>query len=355
MASPAVAATDESPSTLPPDASPSHIDPQVDNPGLESDTDTEDDDPVVAEYDIYVFEPEHPLYILQYVDRPADKPFTSNDDCSPIEMRIKPKSGFVEVDVPLNIHENYDRVKGVRFGEAVRKTKGLGQQSYGPAVGFERAMPRPKRRGAADEDEEMENNEPNDVPNTEDDYDLDKYVRDFDDANEKGHVFSTVTYGGQIEAYEKGKPTYMAGVFKGNQLHLTKVAGFVKLSTEFHHIDASAHLDIVSSRKKPSGGAQEPRSILTSSTAEITQEAAKFYKEAAQEPWERLRYSDQDDPEAWSCFNNRMYLHDTNNSVQLISNMTNEEYVESVSAKKGGRKTTTAERPEILEIEDKDG
>lgn len=341
---------DDSSSTLPPDVSPG-VTEESNDLTIESGTDEEDEDPVVAEYDVYVLEPEYPLYVLQYIDRPVDKPFTSLEECSPIEMRIKPKSGFVEVDMPLSIFENYDRVKGVRYGQAVKKVKGLGQQGYGPSVGFERAMPRPKRRGAAEEEEDAE---PMDTSKDMDD-DLDKYMNDFQDANEKGHVLNTITYGGQLETYEMGKPTYMAGVFKGNQLHLTKVTGFVKLSADFHHLDAMVHLDIIGNRKKPSGATQEPRSVLASSTAEATQEAAKFYKEAAQEPWDKLTYADQDNTESWTCFNERMFLHDVDNSIQLISNMNNEDYAESISAKKGGRKSTTVEKPEILEISDNEG
>lgn len=335
-----------SPSTLPPNDSPP--------PAIDNEADGEDHNPVVGEFDLYIVEPEHPLYVIQYVDRPGPKAFTSRDISSPLEMRIKPKSGFFEADIRLDLFDNYDRGKGIRFGEAMKKVKALGQKGYGPAVGFERAMPRPKRRGAADEDEEMENADPADASKDIED-DFDKYMHEFEDANEKGHVLNTITHGGQMEAYENGHPTHLAGIFKGNQIHLTKVTGFVKLSADFHHLDAAVHLDIVANRKKPSGAAQEPKSILNPTTAEATQEAAKFYKEAAQEPWEKLRYANQDTGESWTCFNERMYFHDVDNSIQLVSNMTNEEYVESISAKKGGRKSTMLEKPEILEISDNEG
>jgi DNA-directed RNA polymerase-3 subunit RPC5 len=108
----------------------------------------DENDPVVAEYDVYIT-PENlqqQLYILQYLNRPPDQPFTKATDSQPSELRIKENAGFLEVDVPINLKRNYNRVAGVRWGEAMRKTKGFGQKAFGIASGFERTMPRSTNR-----------------------------------------------------------------------------------------------------------------------------------------------------------------------------------------------------------------
>lgn len=176
--------------------------------------DIEDDDPVVAEYDVYITPEvaEQQLYVLQYLNRPPDQPFTKATESQPSELRIKKDSGFVEVDVPINIHRNYNRVAGVRWGEAMRKTKGFGQKAFGIASGFERTMPRSTNRpGAAGE------GAPAAPIATEDDDNFEEYVTHFEDANEKGHVFNSQTFGGQI-MHDDGKgPSYMLGTFRDSK------------------------------------------------------------------------------------------------------------------------------------------
>jgi DNA-directed RNA polymerase-3 subunit RPC5 len=177
--------------------------------------DIQDEDPVVAEYDVYITPEvaEQQLYVLQYLNRPPNQPFTKATDSQPSALRIKKESGFIEVDVPVNIHRNYNRVAGVRWGEAMRKTKGFGQKAFGIASGFERTMPRSTNRpGAAGE-----GGAPAAPIATEDDDNFEEYVTHFDDANEKGHVFNTQTFGGQIMHNEGKGPSYMLGTFRDSK------------------------------------------------------------------------------------------------------------------------------------------
>jgi DNA-directed RNA polymerase-3 subunit RPC5 len=111
----------------------------------------------------------------------------------------------VEVDIPINIRQNYNKPQGVRWGEALRKTKGFGQKAYGTAAGFERVMPRLSTRPGADAP----------AMNTVDNDDnIDEYITNFEDANEKGHVLNTQTFGGQIMKDEGSAPSYMVGTFR---------------------------------------------------------------------------------------------------------------------------------------------
>jgi DNA-directed RNA polymerase-3 subunit RPC5 len=176
----------------------------------------EDDDPVVAQYDVFIT-PEmeqQQLYVLQYLNRPPDQPFTKATHSAPTEVRVKKESGFIEVDVPVDIHQNYNRPAGVRWGESMRKTKGFGQKAFGIASGFERTMPRTANRAGAGAGEGGPA-----APNaTEDDDNLEEYIANFEDANEKGHVLNTQTYGGQILTDDGKGPSYMLGTFRDGGL-----------------------------------------------------------------------------------------------------------------------------------------
>jgi len=168
------------------------------------------EDPVIAEYDVFITPEVHDqIYVLQYLNRGGENGgFRRENNSVPSQLRIKEQSGFVEVDVPMDIRKNYSRTAGVKWGEALRKTKGFGQKAYGISSGFERMMPRPARAGAAGA-----NGTPAPVA-TEDDDNLEEWITHFEDANEKGHVLNTQTFGGQI-AKEDGKgPSYMLGTFR---------------------------------------------------------------------------------------------------------------------------------------------
>jgi DNA-directed RNA polymerase-3 subunit RPC5 len=276
--------------------------------------DMEDDDPVVAEYDVYITPEveEQQLYILQYLNRPPDQPFTKATQSQPTELRVKKESGFVEVDIPIDIHQNYNRPAGVRWGESMRKTKGFGQRAFGIASGFERTMPRSNNRSGAGE------GAPAAPTALEEDDNLEEYVTHFEDANEKGHVLNAQTFGGQIIKDDGKGPSYMLGTFRdgmspvdrmgmrlltsADQLHLTRLNGLVQLRTQFHHIDASAQLEAVSRRreKESQEGAKpaEPKAFLPTvkksggdTAAELTQ---AFMKSANQEAWNKLNYFDED-------------------------------------------------------------
>lgn len=149
---------------------------------------------------------EQQLYVLQYLNRRPNQPFVKSDGAVPSEVRVKEQTGFIEVDVALPMQSNYNRQQGVRWGEAMRKTKQLGQKAYGIASGFERAMPRATRPGAPQDGPPP--------PALDDDHNFDEYVANFEDANEKGHVLNTQTYGGQIVKEDGKGPTYMVGTFK---------------------------------------------------------------------------------------------------------------------------------------------
>ncbi|KAH7398341.1 DNA-directed RNA polymerase III subunit Rpc5 [Pyrenochaeta sp. MPI-SDFR-AT-0127] len=322
--------------------------------------DVEDDDPVVAEYDVYITpEMEQQLYVLQYLNRPPDQPFTKATESQPSELRIKKESGFIEVDVPIDISQNYNRPAGVRWGESMRKTKGFGQKAFGIASGFERTMPRSTNRpGASD-------GAPAAPIATEDDDNFEEYVTHFEDANEKGHVLNMQTFGGQIMNDDGKGPSYMLGTFRDDQLHLTRLNGLVQLRTQFHHIDASAQLEAVNRRreKESQEGAKpaEPKAFLPTvkktggdTAAEMTQ---AFMKSTNQETWNKLQYFDENADAAFDTYTDRLFLPETSAAPKLHSNLNNNQFLDAISApssNKGGKKKTTSRRgaDDLVEISD---
>lgn len=293
----------------------------------------DDDDPVVAEYDVYIT-PEteaQQLYVLQYLNRPPDQPFTKATESKPSELRLKKESGFIEVDVPINIHTNYNRVAGVRWGEAMRKTKGFGQKAFGIASGFERTMPRASNRPGIDGAPPP--------PVTVDDDNLEEYVNNFEDANEKGHVLNSQTFGGQITKDNSKGPSYMLGTFRDDQLHLTRLNGLVQLRTQFHHIDAEAQLEALARRreKESQEGAKpvEPKAFLPTvkktggdTAAEMTQ---AFMKQTNQEEWLKMNYHDEDSEVAFDLYGERLFLADPAAAPALCSRLNNEEFLDIIS------------------------
>lgn len=181
--------------------------------------DLEDDDPVVAEYDVYITPEieEQQLYVLQYLNRPPDQPFTKGTQSQPTALRVKKESGFIEVDIPIDIHQNYNRPSGVRWGESMRKTKSFGQRAFGIASGFERVFPRTTNRAGAGE------GAPAALTAPEDDDNFEEYVTHFEDANEKGHVLNAQTFGGQILKDDGKGPSYMLGTFRDGRLSTPRV------------------------------------------------------------------------------------------------------------------------------------
>ncbi|OCK77711.1 hypothetical protein K432DRAFT_427797 [Lepidopterella palustris CBS 459.81] len=299
--------------------------------------DLDDDDPVVAEYDVFITpELEEKAYLLQYLNRSKDQPYNYRKQMQPMEMRIKENAGFIEVDVPLNVHYNYNRVKGVGWGEALRKAKDDNQTAFGVASGFERvnvtrgggAAGRPGRSPANHGGLDMED-------------DIDDYLRRFDDANEKGHVLNKQTLGGQILKDEPGMPKYMLGTFRGNELHLTRLDGIVQMRPQFHHIDAMAQQEIVARRRERDAAdapkASEPRAVqmqVKSADGENVEQDStkKFLRAAHEEKWTKLRYHDEDSPEAYALYNEKLFVEDTKSAPKLRSSMNNEEYLDAISA-----------------------
>ena len=158
---------------------------------------------VMAKYRLFINKPTGKrAMLMQYPNRRVGQEYRGATRNKPLEIRIKPKCGLVEVDIPVDIHANFDKEKGVEYGEAMRKSRFLhegGSYSLGGGLGI---GPRPT---ASKSDRQVP---PPEGPSHE------KLLENFDDANNKGHVMNKITLGGQIYPFKNGDPIYMAATFK---------------------------------------------------------------------------------------------------------------------------------------------
>lgn len=301
--------------------------------------DIEDDDPIEASYDVYInpqWQDGRQLYILQFPNRPSREDYSSNNSSLPLELRLKPKAGLVELDVPLDPWTNYDRGKGVQWGEAMRKSNasksntstGQGQTgSHGLAGGFGigGVAPGPGRGRQPQEDTLAVQQE---------------ILEDFAGGITQQRVLTKQTLGGQVVPKESASPNYYIGAFRKGQLHLSPVDEIVQMRPQFHHIDASAELDRIA-RSKTDAGAAGPgagaRAIHM--TVKATGEGddggqdsmAERIKAAQEERWQTMRYIDDNSEAAWETFED-LFAQDTENLPKLVSGIDDATYLDTISA-----------------------
>lgn len=169
--------------------------------------DSFDDDPVIASYDVYLTDSEISRYVLQYLDRPADDGYDERHGQKPTAFRLKQRSGLVEVDVPIHTQVNYDVNKGLRYGDALKKSR-LARDggAFGMAGGFSSGASAAPGRAVKMEDVEMGG--------------MGLEVVDLDSKRaDSSSLLRTQTLGGSIKIPEVGDPVYMLAAFRGRELN----------------------------------------------------------------------------------------------------------------------------------------
>ena len=145
--------------------------------------------------------------ILQYPCRNRDNPYSEASGQKPIQVRIKPKSGYVEVDIPVHISNNYDKEKGIEYGEAMRKSKVLQEGgSYGVAGGLGTAAHRRSSRSEPNESSESSQDE---TESSQEDLPEGSAHSD-----NKGHAMNKITFSGFIMIRDSTEPFFCVGAFR---------------------------------------------------------------------------------------------------------------------------------------------
>lgn len=162
-------------------------------------------DPIKATYDIYIkptISNGRKLYVLQFPNRPSNQPYIEAQGAKPTELRMKPKSGLMELDVPLDPFRNYDREKGVKWGDALKQSNTTkGGHAYGLPGGFGiGGQPAGRGRGRGMKEE------PEDLTGITD--------QAFTSMLNQQRVMTKQTLGGQAVPVESSAPQYMIGAFR---------------------------------------------------------------------------------------------------------------------------------------------
>lgn len=113
----------------------------------------DDSDPIEHSYQVFIKPPlpaNRRLVILQHPNTQSDDP--DRLEVPPITgMRLKPASGMLEADVPIDYNSSYDRHKGMVWGSALAKSAAA-KTSLGLAGGFGVGGAPARTRGRQGED-----------------------------------------------------------------------------------------------------------------------------------------------------------------------------------------------------------
>lgn len=165
-----------------------------------------DEDPVLAEYDIFLTpQLKEQLLLLQYPNRKRATPYNAEQRTLPSELRIKPKTGFVEIDIGVTTHVNFDKIKGLQWGQSLKHAKDSKAKGFGLSSGF----------GKGNEEGNMKVLVSGGRRN--DDSEGERGLREFDAKLERGAVLTKQTLGGRIRRPEEDKPYHMVGTVKGSE------------------------------------------------------------------------------------------------------------------------------------------
>ncbi|POS88224.1 hypothetical protein EPUL_000127 [Erysiphe pulchra] len=271
---------------------------------------SQDHDPIKASYEVFVkprISADRQAYILQFPNRDARQNYNAAFGAEPIKMRIKPIAGMVEIDVPIDPFNNYDREKGIKWGDALNKSqmaKGGGSHGLPGGFGIGGAQPSGRGRGRGGT---IGNNE----------LSQESILKDFEAAVQSEKVLIRQTLGGQAISKDRTTPQYMIGTFRKNQLHLTPVDEIVQMRPQFHHIDAAVEQERLSRVREPNTTVKtEARAVQMTVKSQTDSDninnaerpMAVRIATAQAEPWKNYRYIDEDEDEAWFEYSQSMFV-----------------------------------------------
>lgn len=151
-----------------------------------------DPDPVIASYDINLTDTNVPRLVLQYLDRDPKDSYDDAHGQKPTTFRLKPQTGLLEVDVPINTSVNYDISKGLRYGDALKKSRVAQGGGYGMAGGFASGGNNAVARVKVEAGEDVKG----------------------ESTAAADSLLRVQTLGGRVKVPEEGDPVYMLATFR---------------------------------------------------------------------------------------------------------------------------------------------
>ncbi|KTW27117.1 DNA-directed RNA polymerase III subunit C37 [Pneumocystis jirovecii RU7] len=233
-----------------------------------------EDDPVMKTYNIYTTSSLNDyLYLFQYPIRPSIQPYTEESFSKPLELRIKPKSGLVEVDVPIYTQQYYNKERGIEFSKNL-------------------------------ENDPTKNKSP---------------ILDFQTLNSK--ISPCRNY-------------YMVGIIRGDELHLSPVNYTLQLRPSFKHLNSlsvkevpvTGSLSNLKSTRAVQTSAKSPEYSQT-----LTLSTTHILRSIESEPWTKLTWIDSSSTMSKKIFEH-LYSNDINVFIQKYDSKEN--YLKSISIAK---------------------
>jgi hypothetical protein len=339
---------------------------------------TEDEDPVIASYPVYLTTPNAPtvnpsaeippqtaqkLFLLQYpAHRPADTPYNARNLQKPTSLRIKPSTALFELDIPIDTRLNYNADKGSRYATSLKRSRVIQEGgTHGLSGGFNTGPP---------------------GRNMREDEDIDIKTIPAHSGLSDDSTLSVQTLGGKIVDPSAGDPIYLLGSFRNNSLHLSHLDALVQVRPQLPHLDASDELErnrgaVAIARAKGKDGIPNgdiPQAPLAGQPARPESKAvdiklkssspsshnndlgtntnAKLLRAIQQEPWQTYQWIDEDETESHDHAKSALHLFlpaDDDPDIagaqpNLESAITNSEWLDLMSApriehgKKGGER-----------------
>ncbi|MCJ1359197.1 MAG: hypothetical protein MMC33_009197 [Icmadophila ericetorum] len=344
------------------------------------------------------------LVIMQFPNRGRHQPYSEAVGQKPTAVRLKPKSGLMEIDVPIFTQFNYDINRGETFAEALKRA-GINPEGgpYGLAGGFGVGRTRPRTADDEDEegdeeydsqedggdeetgdeeegggekqedgeeddaneeddseedddenDEETSGSTEGDDTDDEDDEDGDVEMAEASEGEGKGKgkakehnpILRHITLGGKLEYPQDHDPNYFIGVFKGNELHLTRLHAFITIRPVHHHVNAKRLVfedtwnelqAQKSSREKEQTQESEAQAVnMTAESADDEEEIestdiGKSLRAIADERWVEGQWIDEEDMEAYKAYGDSLfYCGDYHKNAPMISAATNQQYLDAI-------------------------
>jgi len=189
-----------------------------------------DSDPIKASYDVYIkphISEDRQIYILQFPNRASDQNYSAAYEAKPQKLRVKEQTGMVELDVPIDVWRNYDREKGIKWGQAINKSNDAkGSGSHGLPGGFGIGGAAPNGRGRAKGEEAQ-------IVTQQ------ALLSDYAGSIQREQVLTKQTLGGQTVPNAETTPRYYIGAFrKSMRSYICAISPFTNTSgprsTPFH-------------------------------------------------------------------------------------------------------------------------
>lgn len=280
---------------------------------------------MVASYDIFLTDSDVSRYVFQYIDRPGKHPYNERMGQKPTALRMKPNTGMVEVDVPIFTRATYDVSKGLKYGDAMKKSRvARDGGAFGMAGGFSTG-------GLASTGSRVKSEGNGDVE-----------VLDNRKMVDSASLVRTQALGGRIKPQEEGDPVHMLAAFKGKNLYLSPVSAVVQLHPQLHHLDA---LDEMPKARGVKGKKDEEDRPAESEARAIDVKIKgaddggamlvgnlDLLKKMQDEKWKKFDWVDAETEESWYTYENYMMNQNTEDLPQLESAIDSENYLDGMSA-----------------------